>query len=583
MDRVSIRCDGRWRAAPAKRRNPAHERAQTGKRPTSGRSHATPVARPANRMTGTGALHTQGRNAGLSEAALRLLRQAGVAIKEGRLDAAEEALAGACALMPSHPEVKRMRGVLLSRTGRFQDAIATLQPLLDATPGDPLLLNDLASALYGAGSTDDAFAMWQRACEIAPDFAVAWFNYGKNRKSEGDVENAIPLLERAIALDPDTPATRVILGDALTYAGRIEDAIAHFRAALRMRPDFGAAWWGLASIKTVSLSARDVETLESIWRADGLADADRIPIGFALGKAHEDAGRYSAAFSAYSEANALMRRSTPWDPTAFSAQIDAILDPGNQPTAQASPAALGSEVILIVSLPRSGSTLTEQILAAHPEVEGASELPTLGKVIREESQRRRREFPEWMPEATADEWERLGRDYLARTARWRERKPRFTDKMPNNWPFLGAALAMLPGARVVDCRRDPVETGWSCFKQLFATGQKFTYDFDSLAAMWKDYVRAMNFWKRGAPNRVRTQVYEEFLANPEAETRALLDFCGLPFDPACLRYYEASRVVRTASAAQVREPPRADTARAARYGNLLDPLRNGLLRDDART
>ena len=183
-----------------------------------------------------------------------------------------------------------------------------------------------------------------------------------------------------------------------------------------------------------------------------------------------------------------------------------------------------------------------------------------------------------MPEASAADWERLGRRYLERTAHWRARRPRSTDKMPNNWLVLGAIEAMLPGARIVDCRRDPLETCWSCYKQFFGRGVEFSYDLDDLGAFWRDYDRAMRFWHARRPASLRTQQYEALLADPETEIRALLDFCGLDFDPACLSFHEAGRDVRTASASQVRQPLKRDTARAASYGDLLAPLRAALAR-----
>ncbi|MET0232018.1 MAG: sulfotransferase, partial [Rhodanobacteraceae bacterium] len=227
--------------------------------------------------------------------------------------------------------------------------------------------------------------------------------------------------------------------------------------------------------------------------------------------------------------------------------------------------------------PRSGSTLVEQILAAHPDVEGASELPDLEAVILEESTFRNQRFPEWVASATPADWQRMGERYLHRTRRWRESKPRFTDKMPDNWLLAGAALAMLPGARVVNVRRDAVETCWSCFKQLFGAGRHgYSYDLSDLAETWRDYDRLSTFWARRFPDRVREQSYEKLVAEPEAETRALLDFGGLAFDPACLEPHAATRSVRTASAAQVREPLHAGTARSAAYGVRLDPLRRML-------
>ncbi|MEO8460859.1 MAG: sulfotransferase, partial [Dokdonella sp.] len=237
--------------------------------------------------------------------------------------------------------------------------------------------------------------------------------------------------------------------------------------------------------------------------------------------------------------------------------------------------AQGDEVIFIVSLPRSGSTLTEQILASHPEVEGGNELPDLQRILEAESRRRRKPFPVWVGEATPADWQRMGEEYLARTARWREKRPRFTDKLPRNWLQAGAALAMLPAARIVNSRRDALETCFACYRQLFAE-HGFCYDIEDMAAYWHDYDRVCRKWAADFPDRFRDQHYEALLADPEGNTRELLAFCGLEFDPACLRFYETEREVHTPSAAQVREPLRKDTARSDRYGARLDPLRAAL-------
>ncbi|HEY6894847.1 MAG TPA: sulfotransferase, partial [Rhodanobacteraceae bacterium] len=247
------------------------------------------------------------------------------------------------------------------------------------------------------------------------------------------------------------------------------------------------------------------------------------------------------------------------------------------PPATAGDAARGSEVVFVISLPRAGSTLVEQILSAHPDVEGAGEINDLALVIEAESARRGEPYPAWIAKATPDDWQRLGAQYLERTARWRTARRVHVDKAVFNWAFVGAIAAMLPGARIVNVRRDPIETGWSCFKQSFARGQQvFSYALADVGAYWVDYDRLMFFWHARFPRRIYDLSYEALVAAPEPEIRRLLDFAGLPFSASCLKFHKSDRVVRTASAAQVRQPMRADTARASNYGALLDPLRRAL-------
>jgi tetratricopeptide (TPR) repeat protein len=414
------------------------------------------------------------------------------------------------------------------------------------------------------------------AATQAGDAFDAAIRLGSQQLAEGEVGEARAAFERAVAAAPGHAMARVKLADALVYLGELDEAASSYRAALALKPDCGPAWWGLAAMRTVPFDDAEHARLRALHADARTPDVDRIAIGFALARADEDRGRYDDAFTVLREANAAMRHRIAWNATDFAARVERMLQTFAAPAPAAPDEALGREVIFIVSLPRSGSTLTEQVLAAHPEVEGASELPDLGAVIEEESARRGAGFLQWARDIDADGWSRLGRRYLERTARWRRTRPRFTDKMPGNWLYLGAALAMLPGARVIDCRRDPVETCWSCFRQLFSSGAVFSYGLGDLATYYKAYDRAMRHLTRIHPGRIHVQNYEALIADPDAEIARLLEFCGLPPREECRRYRERQRVVRTASAAQVRQPLRTDTARAANYGVLLDPLRRAL-------
>jgi LPS sulfotransferase NodH len=234
-------------------------------------------------------------------------------------------------------------------------------------------------------------------------------------------------------------------------------------------------------------------------------------------------------------------------------------------------------MIFVVSLPRSGSTLVEQMLASHPQIHGAGELVDLESIIEAESARRAVPFAAWATQATDADWRRLGDAYLEATARWRALKPFVTDKFPGNWRYVGAIRRMLPGARIVVCRRDPLETALSCYRQHFGGNtQAWSYDVASIAAYWHDFERASEHWQALHPASVRVAQYEALVADPRGEIAALLEFCGLQFDPACLEFHKTRREVSTMSASQVREPLRRDTARADRYGALLDPLRSAL-------
>ena len=515
------------------------------------------------------------RLSGLSVSQREQLQAAARAIRDGQLDAADRLLDALHRLAPRHAEVLRMQGIAATRRGRIDDAVNVLRRALALAPDDALVLNDLASALAQRGDMRDALVTWRQACVAAPDYPMAWFNLGRNLQQLGDSEDALRALEQATALAPDLLPAHILAGDALVHLGRFDEAAAHYRAALARHSACGDAWRGLANIKTQPLRDGDITQLSTLVQHPAVADSDRIAMGFALGKALEDRGRYEDAFAALAAANARMRQLAPWHAPTFTAHVNRVLHAGRQLPAPLD-ATLGHEVIFIVGLPRSGSTLFEQILAAHPQVEGASELDDLEAVIAEESHRRQQPLLAWMTTATAEDWQRLGQCYLDRTARWRAQRSRHTDKMPENWLYAGLLGAMLPGARIVDARRDALEAGWSCFKQQFYRLPHFACDLTDIGVYTRDYQRAMATWQAEQPQRVRIQRYEALLDDPEAEIRALLAFCDLSFDVACLDYHRAMRSVRTPSASQVRQPLRRDTARAAHYGALLDPLRRAL-------
>jgi tetratricopeptide (TPR) repeat protein len=515
------------------------------------------------------------RMAGLAPAQVAALQAAARAIRDGKAEEADRLLSGLRAQAPTHAEVLRVASILRLRLRRTDESVALLREAVSAHPRDALLHADLGSALAANGDREAALAAWRRACGLAPEQSMPWFNLGRNLQLAGDSEAALDALQRCRALAPEFLPAHILAGDALLHLGRFDDSAAAYRSALRFHPACGDAWRGLANIKSQPLSNEDCAALRTQLARNDIAEDDRIAMAYALGAGEEALGRYPQAFAALADANARMRRRAPWSRAAFEGFVDAVVGATASLPEPRDPG-LGREAIFVVGMPRSGSTLFEQILAAHPGVEGASELPDLGDVIQAESKRRGKPFPQWIADANAEDWERLGRDYLQRTARWRAAKPRFTDKMPENWKLAGVLRAMLPGATVIETRRDPLETAWSCYRQPFYQLPHFSCDFDDIAACLRGCERAMDAFRARDPRRIRLFRYEDLQAEPGRVTRTLLDACGLAFDPACLDFHRAGRSVRTASAAQVRQPLRGDTARVDRYGALLDPLRTAL-------
>lgn len=512
----------------------------------------------------------------LEEHSRQLLQAARRAIEDGDLSAADSALERARVPAGHHPEYLRLRGIVRIKQQRPAEAVALIRQALAILPDDAAMHANLGSALRDAGELDAAIASLRRACELDPGLPGAWMNLGHALRQANELESAHAAFAQAVGCDPRHLPARLSYAESLQAFGDGDAAAEQYRHVLARMPDSALAWSGLAGIKTLRLSEADVAALRRLRARRDLAPDDRIRAGFALAKALEDQERYAEAFAVLREANALARSRMRWDAAHFTHAISGIASAFAMPQPAALDRAFGRETIFIVSLPRSGSTLVEQILASHSDVAGAGELPDLAAALKHESRRRGMEFPRWVTQASLGDWRRLGEEYRAATARWREKRPVFTDKALSNWQFVGAALAMLPGARVVHVQRDPVETCLSCFRHRFASGQAHTYDLGEMANYWRDYDRLTRFWHSRHTDRMHRLVYEDLLANPDVEIGKLLEFCGLPFDSACLRYYETPRGIRTISATQVREPLRRDTARAHRYGDLVAPLRSAI-------
>jgi tetratricopeptide (TPR) repeat protein len=525
-------------------------------------------------MNSSVALPPNSRLQGLPAHAINAVVAAAQALEHGDVASADRQVTGLRALFPQHPEVLRLAAGVHSLRGEHEHAIAALRVALAARPDDALYHNTLGATLIEIGDYDNAIATLQRACELDPQLAVAWFNLGLAAMRSMRVDEAAAALQRAVALSPQQFTAQVILADMLRAQGRGAEAIAEYRRVLAREPRAGMAWWGLADIKTLRLADADIDGMRRILARADVAEFDRIPLGFALAKALDDQARHAEALACLREAHARAQRLRPWSAQKHSAALDAVLA-----AFAANPASnesdLGEGIVFVTSLPRSGSTLIEQILASHSQVEGAGELPDLPMVLTEESRRCSQAFPQWIGVMTAADWTRLGRRYLERTRHWRVRRPRSVDKLPYNWFYIGAIRAMLPRAHVVIVRRNPLETCLSCYRQYLA-GNDYTHNFDDLAAFWRDFDRAGRHWRAQHPQYVHESRYEELIATPQESIQRLLQFLELPFEAACLEFHKTTRDVHTPSAAQVREPLRRDTARAARYGAWLDPLRAAL-------
>ena len=469
-----------------------------------------------------------------------------------------------------------MLAMVARSRGDHAKAVDCFRAILAVWPDDFFLRSELGLSLLSLGEAAEATEHFRRACEIEPGSCSAWFNLGEALWQQARGEEAVEALQRALAIEPSNVPARISLARACAGLGRAEAAVAEFREVVQRDPDSADGWYGL-SLNTV-LDAADAAHLQRAFTRTDLPARAHYLLGFALAKALEDQNDFAHAFEVLREANAAQRASMhlKWNATEAHRSVQAIRDAFADAISPSPDAEAGNEAILITGMPRSGSTLVEQILASHPDIEGANEISDMLQLINAESRRRGSAFPLWVPDASARDWQRLGQNYLARTARWRAIKPRFTDKNMLGWHFTGAALAMLPAARVIIVRRDSVETCLACWRHCFTDVAGFACDLDDLADYCADFLRLARFWRERYPDRVFDLQYEALVADPEGVIRRMLDFCSLPFDPACLAPHKTTRAVLTPSASQVRQPLHRGSARSARYGDTLDRLRQRL-------
>lgn len=520
---------------------------------------------------------TRPRRTPLSPVAARLWARARAEWEQQRYDAAELSLTSVLALAPDDLDATRMLGIAAQHRGDHAKAIECFRRVLAMSPGDVALLVNLGIALHEHGEVEEALAHLRHACELAPRSSSVWFNLGKALEKQACTQEAVEAFRSALEIDRSHVAARLSLARALVSLGDIETATTAFREILRIDARNPEAWFGLSNINTIGFDGKDTDFLRREFARENLPAHNYELIGSAFAKALENRGDYAQAFEVYRLVKASQRRWAHWDALKERERVEAIVRVFGHETPPPLDKTLGHEAILIVSLPRSGSTLVEHILASHPQVEGANEIRDMQQVIDAEARRRESPFPSWAADATAEDWHRLGAEYLKRTVRWREIKPRFTDKNLWNWSLVGAALTMLPAARVVIVRRDPMETCLACYRQYFTGRAGFACDLDDMADYCADFLRSARFWLEKFPGRVFDLEYETLLAAPDVTIKRLLAFCELPFDAACLRFHETSRPVLSApSAAQVRQPLRQDTARSTRYGHKLDGLRQRL-------
>jgi predicted Zn-dependent protease len=502
--------------------------------------------------------------------------------------------------------------------GKLAKAEAILRPYVHEHPSDVNAIRMLGEVGLALGALRDAENLLERCVELAPDYHAARYAYANalykrhrydtslaqleillavepanagwltlkaaNLVEVNEHDRAIPIFAEVLAHHPDYKQAYLSYGHALRAVGRLDEAVTAYEQCIALGSGQGEAYWSLANLKTYRFSEAQIAAMEALLRDESCVYRDYYHLLFALGKAREDRREYRAAMAAYAKGNQVRGKAVPWDPDAFHRDTEELkaFFTADFFADRAGQGCEAPDPIFIVGLPRAGSTLIEQILASHSRVEGTAELADIIALARRISGKRRREDESRYPGALADaspaEVRAMGQGYIESTAIQRvTEKPRFIDKMPNNFSHVGLIHLILPNARIIDARRHPLDCCFSGYKQLFASGQGFTYSQERIGRYYRDYVDIMDHWDRVLPGTVLRVQYEEMVADTENQVRRLLDYCNLPFEERCLAFYSNERTVRTASSEQVRRPIyRSGMGQWQPFGEWLGPLREAL-------
>lgn len=531
----------------------------------------------------------------------------------GRLDQAEALYRRLLEARPRHGDGLHLLGVLLHQRGRHLEAARLIGRALELNPGQALYHHHLGEVLRALGRAGPALDAYLQALALAPDLQPARLGAGTALLAEDRPDAALGHLRQAVDQDPRDAEARAELGRCLERLERLAEAADQYRAAvrlrpafadahhrlgvclqalgrfeaaarchaaaLRLRPDMGEAALALFANRDYRASERDIAALSALLERPTLAFQDRVHLHFTLAGIHDRAGRWDAAFAQYRAGNRLMAERFPFDAAAhadYTRRLMAVFDAGFF-EARAGFGDPSECPVFIVGMPRSGTTLVEQILASHPAVHGAGELEQMPRLVRELPGALGGPFPECATRLDRATAARLAGACLERLRCLAPRARRITDKLPGNFLRLGLIALLFPRARIVHCRRDPMDTCCSCYRQHFARGLRFSYDLAALGVAYREYARLMEHWRRALPLPVLDLDYEELVTDQEAVSRRLLDFCGLPWDARCLAFHAGDRVVRTASFHQVRQPLyAASVGRWQVYGRHLEPLREAL-------
>ena len=500
-----------------------------------------------------------------------------IALQVGNTYEAVRLMLQAVESQPKNHRIRRNLCELFRRLGKIDEAIREGEEAIRLAPDDVESNYNLGVALQTREEHEAASAIFGRVLELDPEHNFAWNNLGVAQSKMGDDDAAFESHLRATEIDSRHKEAQTNVAAILIQRGDLQGATDRIEKALEVDKTFIKAHHHLSALKKYDKEDWDYEFLErSLCSSANLTPDDRMQLLFALGKAREDTGQYQLAMIAFLEANSLKRRGLGWSDEVAAREVDALMQCFDEPLPEEAAEGADPTAVFIVGMPRSGTTLVEQVLSSHPEVHGAGELkyfqmslhahPRVGMI---------EDFREWYPSLTDEDCKEIGDAYMEQLRRHSETSARITDKMPGNFHYIPFLRRCLPGAKIIHCMRDPMDSCLSNFTRLFNDAMDFAYDLEDLGNYYNRYIMLVQHWVKVVPRGfMRHQRYELMVDDFEAQARGLVEHIGLEWDDACLEFHRNRRKVRTASFAQVRKPLyRSSVARWKSYGDALDPLR----------
>jgi len=449
----------------------------------------------------------------------------------------------------------RFMGILAFKSGNHDIAEAMFTKALRLDPTYSLVWANLAQVYSVTGQLDKAKKSFKNILNMEPRNGLIWAEYGTVLTKLANYEESKNAYLKALNFKSDSPRVHLSLGHVYKTMGEIENSIDSYKNSIIQNKLSGEAYWSLANLKTYSFSENEIKVMEETLK-ENMSDIERSQIHFALGKAYEVKKDFENSFNNYFKGNEVKKGLIKYSSDDTTDNTKRILDFFNLETIRdfSKSSTVDQDPIFILGMPRSGSTLVDQIISSHSKVDGTQELPNIIKIASELNSNNQNTYPEILKELDESKLSEMGNNYLSETTWARKNAPFFIDKMPNNFIHIGLIKTILPNAKIIDTRRDPMDTCFSCYKQFFARGQLFTYSLEDLGNYYTDYIKAMNHWHNVYGKDIFTVHYDNVINKTEETIRELIDYCNLPFEKECLEFYKSSRPVKTPSAEQVRQP-----------------------------